>query len=421
MAAKKNIINSNPIGNNSNGTLSHREHHAQHFVEVACTSCNSTDIIETHEGHACRHCGLVLDQKKLAYHRPYDESSIQYATMGTTQIGLYRERMCHPQSSQFQYLNKLHLIKSNENMVIDEATQEMTRIFDGLDLPKSYKTDVFQKFKELRSKLRPGTKYRPPKKLIPLSIYFVFKYRGISINEARLLALSDISKKDFTAFKLTFQELFPDYIERDRKKYICQKILELTEKLEISMVFFYQAKTILYRFWDTIKNTTDDVIAGLVSSITLLCIYKGNATVSSICNVLGIKMSTIQAQVKRRIFEYFHISGFTTLKKSAALLREVMFKMGFIVSDPKQLSAEQVQNEADSSSLACTESQAPPQELLRAPVHKPSSSYKYKVNGSGPITIPFTLVKQLNLERDDELEMVLDTQDGQQRIFLFKK
>ena len=58
---------------------------------------------------------------------------------------------------------------------------------------------------------------------------------------------------------------------------------------------------------------------------------------------------------------------------------------------------------------------------LRAGIHQPSSSYKYKVNGSGPITIPFTLVKQLNLERDDELEMVLDTRDGQQKIFLFKK
>ena len=60
-------------------------------------------------------------------------------------------------------------------------------------------------------------------------------------------------------------------------------------------------------------------------------------------------------------------------------------------------------------------------EPTRAEAREHSTSYKYKVNGSGPITIPFTLVKQLNLERDDKLEMVLDTKDGQQRIFLFKK
>lgn len=118
----------NHISNNRNVIHSHLEHHAQNFVEITCTSCNSTDIIETHEGHTCRNCGMVLDQKKLAYHRPYDENTLQHAKMGTTQIGLYRERMCHPHSKQLQYLNKLHLIKSNENAVIVEATIEMSQL-----------------------------------------------------------------------------------------------------------------------------------------------------------------------------------------------------------------------------------------------------------------------------------------------------
>jgi hypothetical protein len=83
--------------------------------------------------------------------------------------------------------------------------------------------------------------------------------------------------------------------------------------------------------WDNIKNTKDDVIAGLIASISILCSFKDkNVSVSSICKKLGIKMSTIQSQVKKRIFDEFKISGFTTLIKSTDLLKKVMEKMGLI-------------------------------------------------------------------------------------------
>lgn len=62
----------------------------------------------------------------------------------------------------------------------------------------------------------------------------------------------------------------------------------------------------LNKFYDSIKNTKDDVIVGLE---------------------LGIKMSAIQKQVERKVFKRFQVGGFRSLVKSAGLLKTLMCKL----------------------------------------------------------------------------------------------
>ena len=90
------------------------------------------------------------------------------------------------------------------------------------------------------------------------------------------------------------------------------------------MEFFFKSKKILYKLWEVIKNTKDDVVAGLVSSISVLCSFPEKATINSICKKLGIKMNTIQVQVKKKIFDNFNENGFVSLVKSAGLLKKIM-------------------------------------------------------------------------------------------------
>ncbi|MBA7550223.1 hypothetical protein ES705_42733 [subsurface metagenome] len=297
--------------------------------------------METKEGYVCRTCGIVLEIQKLEYHKPYNNEILQYAKLGTTQIGSIRERFQNLKSVQLEKLNKLNSIGNNEQAVLLSAKCEKRRIINTLDLPKSMSSIVINKFKKFRECLRPGTKYRTPEKLIPITIYYVCKSENISINEAKLLEVSKITKKEFNSFKLQIQNYIPEYKERDRKEYIIQKILEVSEHFKLGMEFYYQAKHILYKLWGNINNTKDDVIAGLVSSISLLCAFKNSeVTVSLICTRLGIKMSTIQSQVKKRIFEQFKISGFTTLIKSTDLLQKVMNKMGLLKYGTAKLSEE---------------------------------------------------------------------------------
>ena len=298
--------------------------------EIHCDNCNSDNIVETREGYSCRACGMVLEVQKFEYNRPYKENRLQHAILGVTQIGSVRERLQYQNSVRLEKLNKLHSILNNKGAVFNKARIEISRIIDYLNLPESPKRAIFDKFKNFYAALKPGTKYRNPEKLVPLTIYFYLKFQNISIKETELLEISKISKKEFNAFKLQIQKFFPQYKTRDRKEYITQKILEITEHFQLGMDFFYQSKILMNKLWDGIKNTKDDVIAGLSCSITALCLYKEKIAVNAICKKLGIKMSTIQIQVKKVIFERFRVSGFVSLVKSSNLLKQIMNKLELI-------------------------------------------------------------------------------------------
>ena len=298
--------------------------------EIHCDNCNSVNIVETREGYSCRACGMVLEVQKFEYNRPYKENRLQYAILGVTQIGSVRERLQYQNSVRLEKLNKLHSILNNKGAVFNKARIEISRISDYLNLPESPKRAIFDKFKNFYAALKPGTKYRNPEKLVPLTIYFYLKFQNISIKETELLEISKISKKEFNAFKLQIQHFFPQYKERNRKEYITQRILEITEHFQLGMDFFYQSKVLMNKLWEGIKNTKDDVIAGLSCSLTALCLYKEKIAVNAICKKLGIKMSTIQIQVKKVIFERFRVSGFVSLVKSSNLLKQIMNKLELI-------------------------------------------------------------------------------------------
>ena len=150
---------------------------------------------------------------------------ILHPNLSSTQIGTRRERMLHSKSIQLEKLNRLHLKKEYQEGVYEQANLEISRIFSSLELPHALKKIVFAKFKQIYAGLNPRTKYRNPEKLVPLTIYFSFKYLPIPINERALLEISKISKKEFTAFKLQVREHFPHYTERDRKSYILMRLL----------------------------------------------------------------------------------------------------------------------------------------------------------------------------------------------------
>ncbi|MFX1497995.1 MAG: hypothetical protein ACFFBH_10735 [Promethearchaeota archaeon] len=300
---------------------------------LRCDICDSENVTKSESGYVCKDCGVMLDLQILEYHRPYNQDIVQYAPIGKTQIGSIKERLKDPRSYKLHRLSKLDNLKSNDETVNTQAMIEMNRIFEVMSLPESDKKKVFNNFVDIRSKLGRGTKYRTPEKLIPLVIYFTCKYECKPIDEHALLEVSHINKRDFQSFKLQIHEFKPEYKERNRKEYIAQKILEITECFELGMYFYYQSKKILDMLWEVIKNTKDTVITGVVTSVSALCVPSASITVSEICKRLNIRMSTIHKQVERKIFEQFRIPGFISLVKSAGLLKEVMQKLGALMEE----------------------------------------------------------------------------------------
>ena len=297
-----------------------------------CDVCGSSNIIETREGYTCRDCGIVLEVKKLEYHRPYDAEIVQYAVLGKTQIGYKSERRATKNSVRLEGLSRLDSHRTSEESVVTSAKIAIKSILTNLDFPLKDSVSILEVFREIRAQLGKGTKFRSAEMLVPCVIYFYYKRNNTPISETKLLEVSKISKKDFNEFKIPMANLWPQYKERDRKEYIIQRILEITEHFDLGMPFYYQSYKILSRFYDSVKNTKDDVIVGLVTSITLLCSQSEGVSVSALCERLGIKMSTIHRQVERRIIERFRVRGFRSLVKSAGLLKKVMTKLG--VLDP---------------------------------------------------------------------------------------
>jgi len=297
-----------------------------------CDACGSNDVIETQEGYTCRECGIVLEIQKLEYNRPYDKDIVQYAVLGKTQMGYRRERQGMKNAIRLEGLNKLDSLRTSEESVLVAARVEIKRILTALGFPLTDIQPLLEKFKDNRSQLGKGTKYRSPQMLVPCIVYAYYKEISKPIREKDLLEITSISKKDFNAFKFSILRIWPEYKERNRKEYINRRILEVTEHFDLGMAFFYQSKKILNRFYDTIKATKDDVIIGLVTSITLLCSQHENVSISALCNRLDIKMSTIHRQVEKKVMQRFNVPGFKSLVKSADLLKNVMHKLG--VLDP---------------------------------------------------------------------------------------
>jgi len=273
---------------------------------LKCDLCGSDEIADEIEGYICRRCGVVLTLQKLQYDRPYNNDILQYSRQfGSTQIGTEQERKKHPQSFQLNKMDRYNSQLSNKGYAEIRATQEISRLFEVLSLPSACKYRVREKFREIFPQLHPGSKYKNPEKLAAILIYMVLKLENIVIKKKKIVGNSLLSKEEFNNFYNQVRRFIPEYEVRNRQHYITQKLLEVTEHFKLDMPFYFFSHKILLKLWNNIKNTTDDVIAGLCASITLLCSYKDVIRVSSICDLLDIKMSTIQFQVKKRIFERF--------------------------------------------------------------------------------------------------------------------
>ena len=296
-------------------------------LSLVCDICGSPDITETKQEYVCKACGIVLEIQKLEYHRPYVETKIQHEVLSTTKIGLQRERLTNINSYRFEKLNKLQKIKSNDDLMNQIARIEISSIVASLKLSSKLKEPLYKIYLKIRRGLQSGSKYRNPQKLIPLILYYYLKINNIPLDEKKLLEVSKIDKKEYNSFKPQIIKFFPKYNHRDRKRFILNRILGIIDNYNLGMSFYNECKVILSKLWGGINNTKDDVIAGLIASIVALCHYKDKVTVNSICSFLNIRMSTIQSQVKERIFSKFQISGFQSLVRSSELLKKVIEKL----------------------------------------------------------------------------------------------
>ncbi len=88
------------------------------------------------------------------------------------------------------------------NSLIRIGESEVSKILNGLGYSKYkyLKEIILKKYNLIYPKFRTESKYRNPKILIPLIVYFYFRLHDINIEKSKLLTVSEILNSDINSF-----------------------------------------------------------------------------------------------------------------------------------------------------------------------------------------------------------------------------
>ena len=264
-----------------------------------CYHCNSNDISEINYGFVCRTCGTVQELIKFDPDTSIDNIQFQNSATSKITIGNERKRKRAKNSGKIHNLSKLNSFKHYKNDIIEIAFIRAKTVIEKLGRSTKDVSIIIRKFKEIRPYIRPKSKFRNPEKAIPCIIYFYYKEANIVIDVETLLEVAEISKIELNEFRKQMELFWPAYKTRDHKKYILTRIGGV-----IGYEYLYnQSKKILDKYWDLIKDSKDDVIAGLVTGIAITLSKCEKLTPHSICKSLNINMSSLQKSVQTKLFD----------------------------------------------------------------------------------------------------------------------
>ncbi|TFF97006.1 MAG: hypothetical protein EU547_05570 [Promethearchaeota archaeon] len=313
--------------------------------DLVCEECKSTNIIKTGDGYVCTQCGLVLDLKRMEYHRPYKQNRIQHSAIHNTTLGTKAERNNNMRSGHLNRLSKIHTTqsKSKNSMVYSKARMEIRRILSGLDLPSSFENPIFKKFEQIFNNIKKCTKFRAPRKILPAIIFYYCREKNISLQSKDFIQICKVSADEFRRARILYLKIFQDYFARNRVKLIKSYVSDIKESLNLDYEFYENSLRMAQYFWDDIYQTSDKVIAGLVSSLAVLCnysYYNELVSISDICRIVNIRPSTINAQISKTIVEKLEIVGFESPVKSSDLIKIYLHKFEILPEKQKVLKEE---------------------------------------------------------------------------------
>ena len=264
-----------------------------------CYHCNSNEISEINYGFVCRTCGTVQELIKFDPDTSIDKIQFQNSATSKTTIGNEGERKRAKNSGKIHNLSKLNSFKQYKDDIIGIAFIRAKTVIEKLGRSTKDASIIIRKFKEIRPYIRPKSKFRNPENAIPCIIYFYYKEANIVIDVETLLEVAEISKIELNEFRKQMELFWPAYKTRDRKKYILTRMGGV-----IGYEYLYnQSKKILDKFWDLIKDSKDDVIAGLITGIAITLSKCEKLTLYSICMFLNITQSSLQKSIQTKLFD----------------------------------------------------------------------------------------------------------------------
>ena len=322
---------------------------------LICEECGSENIDDNGSGYyVCQCCGLTVEDMQIyKFNTPFEEEKVQnlpFTLKNSTLVGNKSERRKFSNSLDLERLAKMQNIARNyENSVNIAANAEFKRLLEALHLPMSLLRDCMEVHKQIRKKLVKGTRARSPEKLAPAVLFMVLKVKAIVIDNKFFTSVLSVDRDIFREVLVDAAIHYKPYLARDRRPLILNRVQELKDYFGLSSEFLIVACECLKKLWEFIKNTKDDVVAGVVSTLAVLALDIDSVSVSNICDKLEIRMSTINYQMKRKIFETMEKPGFTSLMKSSVLVKDLVMQTVFgrfdDSSESKEISGQEGEDE----------------------------------------------------------------------------
>lgn len=295
-----------------------------------CEECGSDIIIASKGYNTCKGCGFVSEDSVFEEQifNSYENKKVNYVI--NTTIGNPLERIRDQYTGRIYNMIKLDCRHNKDQLLIQKAKQEIKRLLFILRLPEKDMIPIFTIFKDFHSKIQKRNKYRNPENLIPCIIFVYYKYiEHRVISSVELINYSKINRNGFNYFLTHYNYLWPGY-NMDKQSIVLKLILKVTEEYKLGVEFYHQSRKILLGLWEYIRDTTEQILAGLACSLTILCVNGYTVRVSHICEKLNINMSNISKKFKDKIVRFYRLENYKGFVKSADLIKRLLFRLGLI-------------------------------------------------------------------------------------------
>jgi len=208
-------------------------------LSYLCKYCGSEDITETEYGYVCRNCAIDQGRKRYQSTTSNNRIQIQNVIALKTTMGNERERERSNNRGKIAYLNKLNSMVPHPEETMQTAFNQTKTLLEKLGRPDRDISKILKKFNEIHTHIKKSRKFRNPEKLIPCVVYFYYKINNIVIDQRTLLENSDLSTTEFNAFRMGMENFWTKYQNRDRKKYILNRIGGVINEKKLGTTLYF--------------------------------------------------------------------------------------------------------------------------------------------------------------------------------------
>ena len=184
-----------------------------------------------------------------------------------------------------------------------------------------YKKECQALFFRVLSPLKKCTKYRNALLLTPVVAYMVFRAKGEVIKAVDLCRVAQISLSDFKEGLLLVNPACSNYIERDRQKSVVQLIDKTNAKFRMEITFKETTKKLLKTFFPLFANTKDNIVAGLIFTLSLVVLDRELSILSDVFEALGTDTTRAYYHIGRKIFKPNGLGDFKGFTDSKSIER----------------------------------------------------------------------------------------------------